>query len=152
MGDPGPVHRQEAVHQLLDPLLGFFPRGRRGGSQALAKSLPLEKLHGQEAGRLSPFAPPGFLRVFEEEIEDTADIGVGNLPGELDLLAEEGHGPGVASDLRTDHFESHPGGELLVEGLEDLPHPSLAHESDDTEPLRRPFSRKEGRNRRAAGA
>ncbi len=65
------------------------------------------------------------------KVEQAADVGVGDPPGELHLLAEAGQGGGVGGDLRADGLYGDSLTKFLVDGLVHLTHPAAPQGTED---------------------
>ncbi len=87
--------------------------------------LALEQLHGEEDHR------PAGREVVEADVEDAADVGVGDPARQVDLTLEALDRAGLAGVLRVDGLESQPLAQLEVLGLVDLAHAAAGDEADD---------------------
>src|SRR5262249_59289077 len=82
------------------------------------------ELDGQE-GQLGA----GFARGAVAEVEDAANVGVGDAAREQRLAPEALHYRGPRGELRPDRLERHLGAEHEVLGLVDLAHPAGGDET-----------------------
>lgn len=101
--------------------------GRSGGVlfDPMRKGWTCEKLHGEE---------DGFLAVGETvagDVEDAADVGVGDAAGEEGFFAEAAVGIGVGYAIDADCFEGDGVGEFGVLGFVDFAHAAGAEIAED---------------------
>jgi hypothetical protein len=68
-----------------------------------------------------------------EEVEDAADVGMGDLARQLDLAEEPMVGPFVGGNLRTDRLERDTFAERQILGLVQLTHAAADDESHNAE-------------------
>ena len=87
MDDPLGMRRLQRIDHLLDQgkRLGW---SKGAGAESVGEGLALEQLHGEEEERF-----PGGLR--GEELEDPADVAMGDSPRQENLAAEPFPGRGV---------------------------------------------------------
>lgn len=104
--------------RLLDrqPAAPLEPRRER---------LPLEQLHGQEDDR----RPIGLGVV--ADVEDPADVRVGDLARQVDLALEAVDRPLLGGDRRVHRLERDPLAQVAVLRLVDLAHAAAREEADD---------------------
>jgi hypothetical protein len=79
-----------------------------------------------------------------EEVEDAADVGVGDLAGHLDFAAKAGDGAGIAGDGGEDGFDGDREFEFEVLGFVDLAHGAGAEAASDLEAVGEDFAGLEG--------
>jgi hypothetical protein len=118
--DPGGVRRAQAGEQLQRDRARLVDRERTGAREAGRQRLAAEELHGVEE-----------LAGSRAQVEDAADAGVGDAPGELDLALEARRCRRAGRDGRADSLERDRRRELAILGLVDLAHRAGCEESQD---------------------
>ena len=112
--------------------------------EPLRQRLAVQQLHRDERGR--PASPAAGLDVLEQ-VEDAADVRVGDLAGELHLAQEALRRPLVAGDLGADRLERDALAERQVLGLVELAHAAAGDEAHDAEAGAQDVARAERRDR-----
>ena len=72
-------------------------------------------------------------RLVAEEIEDPADVRMGDLPRQERLALEARNRAGILRDLRANRLQRHVLVQLAVLGLVELAHAAAGDEADDAE-------------------
>ena len=107
--------------------------------QPLGEGLAMEQLQGEDRQAISARVE-GVV-----ELEDPADVEVGDPPGEQHLPPEALHRVRVGGELGEDGLHRHPGPEGGVLGLVDRAHSAAGDEAHDGEPTRHHRPDLEGR-------
>ncbi len=113
----------DGVEPLSDLAADRHDSLRREPPEALQKIgqiTTLDQLHREEVTAV------GFAQVV-----DSANVGVGDLPGDPGFAEEELENRRPALEVGRQEFERHPLAELQVFGPENLPHPALPQRLDD---------------------
>ena len=123
MDDAGAVRGVEGFGHLFEqgkgPLRGQTPLTMEAGAQGLAR----QEFHGQEDGGGRGRSVCGVAR----QIEDPADVGMGDLAGKLDLLLEAGDRARMSAAIAGSNVFQRDGSlQLQVFGLVDLAHAAAA--------------------------
>src|SRR5262249_40616239 len=116
----------------------------RPALQPFGEGLSLQELHGEEEDLLR-------VRLGGEQLEDPADVSVGDSPGEEDLATETLAHRRVAGQRGQDELEGHPGPEGPVLGLGDDAHSAARDDPDDLEALLEDVSRSDRDSARSRG-
>jgi hypothetical protein len=136
MDDSLGMGRLQGVHHLLDQRERHL-RSERPAPQAVGECLPLQQLHGEEED-LFP------LQLGGEQLEDPADVPVGDAPGQQDLATEPLADGRVTGHRGLDELERDPGPEGTVLGLGHDPHSAASDDAQDLEALLEDISRRDG--------
>ncbi len=125
--DPLGMCRLQRIDHLLDQgkRLGW---SERAGAEPVGEGLALEQLHGEEEEGF-----PGGLR--GEELEDAADVAMGDSPRQENLPAEPFPGRGVIGQGRLDELQCHPGPQRTILCLCHHAHPPASDDAEDLEAL-----------------
>src|SRR5262249_32390511 len=126
--DAGGVRGGEAGGDLLGDGQRLVGRHATLAPDARRKRLALEELHGEER-RLAVAA------LVEPDVEEPADVRVGDLAGELDLALEAADDGVVVGDRVAQRLQRHALLEEEILRLVDFPHAALADDADNAVPL-----------------
>ena len=127
VNDPLGMRRLQRIDHLLDQgkRLGW---SEGAGAEPVGEGLALEQLHGEEEEGF-----PGGLR--GEELEDAADVAMGDSPRQENLPAESFPGRGVIGQGRLDELQRHPRPQRTILGLCHHAHPPASDDAEDLEAL-----------------
>ena len=117
---PDPVGLRQPLADLLGDVDRLARRQRPGPADE-----PLQVLAGHV------FHRDVMEVILLAQVVHPADVPVGDLPGDLELVLETLDGLVVDADLRPDELQGQDLADLAVVGLEDLAHPPLAERLDD---------------------
>lgn len=134
MDDPGLVGGVEGPGDLPGHGQRLLRGHRAGAPEPLRQGLALQQLHGEEDEA-----------AMEGDVEDAADVRVGDLARELDLAPEPLDRELVAGDVPAHGLERHPLAQLLVLDLVDLAHAAAGQEAEDPVAPRDPLAGSERR-------
>ncbi len=139
--EPPGVDRGEPLRHLLQQRQGVTRGERTSGAKALGQRLTVQKLHGDEGDRL----PLGSWTLVE--VEDPADVGMGDPPGELYLAPEALEQALDARRRCADRLQRDRGVQSQVPRLVDLPHSPTPDEADELEPVQEKLALVQRRDR-----
>ncbi len=122
-----PMRRRQSLDHLADDGQGLA-LAHRPVAQPRFQGPPRQQLHGEEGHPLLAVAMMG-------DVENPADVRVGDLARQVDLARETLESSWHAGDLGAHRLQRHAPADLFVLRLVDVSHAPMAQETNDPEPF-----------------